>query len=145
MATLRVQIDDLATQAALDQIRARLGNLQPFYKEVGEALVRSTDQRFRDERAPDGTPWAPLAEATLKRKERLGKILKILQQDGFMRGTIIYRETAQQVEVGTIQPYAKYHQFPNKRMPDPKNRPFLGISPQDERAIARLAREYLDI
>ena len=37
---------------------------------MGEHMINTTRERFRDEKAPDGTPWAPLSETTLKRKKR---------------------------------------------------------------------------
>jgi phage virion morphogenesis protein len=108
--------------------------------DIGEYMLRQTDNRFRNEEAPDGTPWAPLATATLERKARRGKIRKILQEEGNLRTTLSYRASAQEVELGSIQPYSTYHQFGTSRM---VARPFLGVSDEDREEIEAIVADWV--
>lgn len=71
-----------------DMIARSIGNIQdmsPVMKPFAEYMVKQTDDRFRNETAPDGSGWVPLAAATRARKSKLNKIDKILQQDGYLR------------------------------------------------------------
>ena len=60
-------------------------------REVGEYMLLSTDQRWEQEVAPDGTPWPKNALWVSERKKRLGRINKILQDTGRLRSSINYR------------------------------------------------------
>jgi phage virion morphogenesis protein len=136
----RIRLDTVVAQKSLTQLRQKLGDLQPVMANIGESMVRATDNRFRDERAPDGSAWAPLAAATLKRKQRKGKILKINQETGNLRGTIIYQASGNSVEIGSVLPYSQYPQYGTRRH---RARPYLGTSDQDLQAIQEIINRYI--
>ena len=63
----------------------RITDMTPAMKGFAEYMVLQTEERFKNEEAPDGSGWQPLKPATIARKEELGQIDKILQQDGYLR------------------------------------------------------------
>ena len=69
-----IRIDDREVQAAFSRLLQAGEDLTPAMRANGEHIINTTRERFRDEEAPDGTPWAPLSETTLKRKKRTERI-----------------------------------------------------------------------
>ena len=98
-------------QRALGLLGQAAKNVRPALEDIGEMLLRSTDNRFEAEKDPDGQPWAPLSPEHLAYKEEKGFNLKILQMRGHMRGTIIWKVSGQTLIVGTNRVYAGIHQF----------------------------------
>ena len=145
----------------LGQLQATLRKMQavqmpPIARQIGEALVSSTIRRFGEQKAPDGTPWQPLAAATVapraKDYGKRGKIKKgaearlqgrkILIQSARLRNSISARVGGSKVAVGTNVVYARIHQFGGqagrgKKVRIPA-RPYLGISRDDQEEIARI-------
>ena len=154
-ATIRVELDDAETRAALNRLVAAGGDLTPAMREIGEHLLNTTRQRFTDEQDPAGVPWAPLSEHTKRRKRRNAD--KILTESGALRGHgLVYRAGRDEVEVGSPLIYAGTHQFgadkgafgsTGRGLPIPWGdipaRPFLGLSDDDEGAILRILTDHL--
>ena len=80
-----IDINDAEIQAELKKLAAKLGDLTPFFKDVGETLLNSTRERFRTQTAPDGTAWAALSPAYRARKPSHKD--KPLTLSGVLRGT----------------------------------------------------------
>lgn len=139
-AALEITLDDAELRAALKQLAAKLDNLQPFFRDIGETLLNSTRERFRAQTAPDGTPWIGLSPryAARKRKNRD----KILTLDGRLRGTLAKFADAESLRIGTPLIYGATHQFgrPEANLPA---RPFLGLSEADRQDILDALAEYL--
>ena len=66
--SVTLTVDDAQVKAALARLTQALGDLAPALRDVGESLLRATDQRYRAERGPDGTPWPQLSDITLLRR-----------------------------------------------------------------------------
>lgn len=77
--------DDEELQELIKSSIGRVEDMTPVMKSFSEYMVTRTDDRFKAEEAPDGSGWQALAPVTVARKERLHKIDKILQQDGYLR------------------------------------------------------------
>ena len=157
-----IRIDDREVQLAFNRLIQAGEDLSPAMRAIGEHMVNTTRERFRDEKAPDGTPWAPLSEVTLKRKKR--NVDKILTERGYLSGTIAYREGPDFVEIGSSRIYASTHQFgaakgefggvrtslPGRSFFQPipwgdiPARPFLGVSDEDSAAIADAVLDHID-
>ncbi|MDQ5911207.1 MAG: hypothetical protein QG599_3304 [Pseudomonadota bacterium] len=136
-----IHINDAALRSALRQLRATAGDLQPVFRDLGEALLISTRDRFATFTSPSGAGWAALSPAYQKRKPQNKN--KILTLRGYLRGTLDYQVTPQALLVGTPnQTYAATHQFgaPNRNIPA---RPFLGISAHDRQTIDDTLRDHL--
>lgn len=67
-ATVAITVDDAAVKAALERLTAALQSPAAALRDVGEYLLRSTDEHFRRQAGPDGTPWPQLADITLMRR-----------------------------------------------------------------------------
>ena len=143
---------------ALDLTERAGRDPRPLLKGLGEVLVAGVDERFQKEEAPDGTPWAKLSEPYRNWKMLKGRIQKILQSTGIMRGTINYRVIgSDNLAVGSPMEYAAIHQFGKpgraiirphgKKTPIPGTgtpaRPFLGISSNDKSGIDRALKSWI--
>lgn len=104
MSGISITIDTVNLRASLDKLQGRMGNLQPLFEGIGQAVVSETTERFRDETAPDGSKWQPSQRAA-----NTGG--KTLTHHGHLRDSITYRAGAESVEVGTNRIYAAIHQF----------------------------------
>jgi phage gpG-like protein len=166
MASIRVDYDDRELRRGLRRVSAYLDNLQPFHDDVGAYVERSTDDRFRTETGPDGTPWRSLANSTLATKRNR----KTLQETGKMRDSLSYTANAREAIVGFSDKKARWHQLgTNPYTIEPRRasllrfmgangpvfarrvnhpgllaRPMLGISYNDEREILAIARDHVE-
>ena len=153
-ATLHVEVDDARVRAALDRLQAAGTDLRPVMEDVGEYLLRTTRERFRDQEDPDGAPWAPLSPAYRARKRR--KQNMVLTLDGYLGGGLTYRADSDSVVVGSPSIYAGTHQFGAKKgafgatsrgspIPwgDIPARPFLGLSSADESEVVDIILNHL--
>lgn len=140
-AFIQIDIDDRQVTAVLTELIARGEDLKPALREIGEYLDLAHRERWDRERAPDGTPWAPLKPATQARKKRnAGKILVL---DGYLRDQLRYQASSDRLEFGTDRVYGATHQFGRPEAGIPA-RPFLGLSEEDERQVLEILTEYLE-
>ena len=153
-ARIEVTVDDAEIRRVLAKLSGAVKDMSPLMHSIGEHLLNTTRERFVDQKAPDGTPWAPLSEATKRRKRRNRD--KVLTERGFLRGNLAYRADATSVRVGSPSIYAGTHQFGAERgvfgttgrgrpVPwgDIPARPFLGLSDADRDEVLRLAERFL--
>lgn len=151
-AMLDVIIDNSQIGKALDELARRLDDFTTPLNDIGEYLHQSTDERFRQKVAPDGTPWAPLSAVTLARKKGPG----ILREKGTLQDTLRKQVNATELNFGTDRPYGAVHQFGQKKGASGqfgKDRPipwgdipareYLGLSGVDEIEIALIIQGYL--
>lgn len=145
----RITIDYNSQSVALvlDQLVAQAADLQPAMMEIAEYLHERTRDHFDNQEAPDGTPWAPLADSTKARKQAQGvPINKILHgQTLNLRDTIFpfYSSTEAGVSTGPgTEAYAATQHFGDaKRNIEP--RPVMGISEADEQEVIAILEQFL--
>lgn len=128
-----ITYSDQALRQQLQRIERQTRDLTPLMQRFGEALLLSTDERWEQEIAPTGVPWKPNTPYTIAQKRSQGRILKILQSTGRLRGSIAYRAERDRVVVGTNVSYAAKNQA---------TRPFLGISESDRVNLQAEAQAY---
>ncbi len=147
---------------ALSESIRRGQDLTPAMRSIGDALVNSTRERFRNEEAPDGTRWAELSDVTKKRRKYPGK--NILTQEGFLGGASINSDAGPDwVEVGSSSVKANVLHFGAKagefggvrtalpgrnffqKIPwgDIPARPFVGLSDADGDIVRREILDYI--
>jgi len=139
---------------ALNELLRRTGDLEPAFEKIGEYLLKSHDDRWRREEAPDGSKWAALSPATKALKAKNAD--KILVLEGDLRGSLVYQTSHHSLFFGTNKVYGAVHQFGAEQgefgrtqrggpIPwgDIPARPFLGLSDEDEMEIAEIVRGYL--
>lgn len=107
---LEVAFDTSLTGKALSDLIERLDDLTTPLNDIAEYLHQSTDDRFRQQVAPDGSPWAPLAPSTLARK----KGNKILRDKGTLQDTLRHSVSNNELSFGTDRPYGAIHQLGGK-------------------------------
>ncbi len=108
---VEVTVDDRQLRAVMSQLLARGRDLEPAFKSIGEMMLRSTDQRFKNQVDPEGAPWLPIDPEWRDEKRRRGHIQKILQMRGRLRGSIAYKASNDRVAVGSNVVYAAIHQL----------------------------------
>lgn len=134
-----VKLDPANGQAvarALIGMQLRMQDLRPVLRDIGAAMLTSTQRRFEDEQGPDGAGW----EATL----RGGAILR---DTGRLYQSLTYAASAHQVEIGTNTVYARIHQLGGQTgrghaltLPA---RPFLGMDAEDETEALAIVQDYI--
>ena len=158
MVGARINIEVTGVEAAekrLAELAEAGHDLSPAMQGIGEYLLRATQDRFRDERAPDGAPWQPLSEATRRRKRRNKN--RILTESGHLGGpSLSYRASPSELLLGSSAVYAGTHQFgaeegsfgaTSKGGPIPWGtipaREFLGLSDADGAKVENIVRDFL--
>lgn len=145
--TIISKIDDREILKALDRLHAKAGRLAPAFKNIGEVVLRSTQDRFSSQTDPDGRPWQRLKASTIAGKAKRGHSDKILRQRGYLADLIRYRASERLVRIGTNRIYGALHQFGGKagrgRKVSIPARPFLGISRQDRERILEVVADHL--
>lgn len=154
MAGVRMRVEAVGLGQLREELAgfaARGGDLTPAMRSIGEALLTETRERFRAGKDPRGQPWAPLSEATKRKKKRNKE--KILIYRGHLLGTLaIGQVTGKSVEIGSTRIYGGTHQFGAAKgsfgapIPwgDIPARPFLGLSRQSTASIARIIARHIE-
>lgn len=135
-----IEYDGEAVRQMLLELSGRIGNLYAPMSNIGEYMLKATDDRFEQEVDPDGAPWRPDSPYTLRLKRENKRILKILQSTGRLRGSIAYLADETSVTVGTNVSYAPDHQLGINGV---AQRSFLGVSEGDEAAILGILEDYI--
>ncbi len=148
--TLDVGIDGAeALIRRLNNLDLDDGQLKSLHSTLGETGVTQTKERFRDQKSPDGKPWPKSKRAEGEGGQTLtGKAADL-------KNSINYKPSSREVEVGTSKVYAAIHQFGGVIKPKKGKflvfeiggkkifaksvtmpaRPFLGISPANEKEL----------
>ncbi|WP_292999587.1 phage virion morphogenesis protein [Nevskia sp.] len=143
------QLADLS--AAIARYEQLVAAPEPLLDTIGQLLANSTEKRFDERTAPDGTPWAPVSEDYARRKQagRATKRSAVVSDPGQvleltldLRRLVRHQVVGDELLVGSDRPYAATHQFGRGGIPA---RPFLGVSPEDEREIGQIVRHYLQL
>lgn len=92
-------------QAAADA----LGSPAPLLRDIGEALLHSTQDRFTSQTDPEGNAWAPLSPRYQRRKKYNAS--KILTRRGHLRNTLAIQADDTEVAVGSNRAYAARMHF----------------------------------
>jgi len=153
---IEVEMDSAEARQLLNELKTRLGDLGPVLEAVGQITQSGTQQRFVDQRGPDGQAWAPLSAVTLARRRKAGRGAQILRDTGRLMNSISYRVGGESVSVFTNVIYAGTHQYGARKgaygrtrrgAPIPWGhipaRPFLGYSSEDNEAVIEVLQGYL--
>lgn len=143
---IEINVTDDAVLQALQEARQRSDNLEPAYKSIGEMLVASTQQRFRDKKDPEGPPWERLSDVTVFRKghnrQLEGESRQLVRQ-------IFYDASGDGVEVGSPLEYAAMMHFGGRQAEfshlwgDIPARSFVGVSADDRDRIIEILQDLL--
>lgn len=106
MTGVSITIDTVNLRASLHKLQGRMGNLQPLFDGIGQAVVSETLERFGKEEAPDGSKWQKS-----ERAKRDGRLTLTGRPGGHLRSSINPHARPDGVVVGTNMIYAAIHQF----------------------------------
>ncbi len=119
-AFLEFTLNDDPVMQGLARLEAGVEDAQPLLRQIGAYGVRSTQERFLSETAPDGARWAPLNPAYAELK---GGGYNILFKSGALMNSMNSRAGLNEVSWGSPMIYAAVHQF--GATIKPKNAPAL--------------------
>lgn len=148
---LEVKGDKVAI-AKIDELSDRAGDLQPVFRAAGEIIAKGLKRQFETRGAylgGKGTPWKPLAAATVERKSRQGLPADVLVAAGALAASLtggkghVLRIAKTQVRVGTKDFKARFHQGGTSQ--GEPARKLVGIAKNDREAIFRLVRKHLTV
>lgn len=154
MITLKIEGD-----ASLAQALARLSDNQQrrdLMDQIAAYGVSSTQQRFLDEKGPEGTPWKQS-----RRAKKFGG--KTLSNKGHLLGSLTGSATPHSASWGSNKIQAAIHQFGGIIRPKNKKalafagidglvitkkvtmpaRPYLGVNQQDREEIVATAHDWM--
>lgn len=136
---VEITVADAEIRQALEQLQAKLGDLTPVFRDLGEALKISHRERFSRGVGPDGQPWPELSpgyRATKKKNKD-----KKLVLDGWLR-ELHYQAAPDALRIGTDRLYGATHQFgdPARHIPA---RPFLGLDEAEQAHVLDVLAEWL--
>ena len=152
MAGVRIRVEARGADEvsrALRRLADAGANLDDPLREIGEVLLVSHKDRFRQERSPDGTPWKPLSEAYAARKAAKRPGRPMLVFDDLLRGGLRYDVGGGELRLGTDRPYGARHQFGfegpdslGRKIRTPA-RAWLGLPDEDEDRVLAIIFDYL--
>lgn len=148
---LKVEINDAAIARAFKTLEMSIVNTGSVMAEIGENMLRSTQDRFRAGVTPEGTPFAPRSPVTLGRyKETRTKHRKTpLWRGGDLYRTINMQYDDEAAAIGSNAVQAAMMHFGGTRSEHPNLwgdipvRPFLGLSEQDRSDVVEVVHEWL--
>lgn len=147
-ALVNVKIDDTEMRDLFDRVMQHMKDMTPVMREIGEIEHESVMRNFQEHRAPDGTPWKPLAESTRRQRAKRGRSDKdILIFNRILMGSLHPQAYPDRMELGTNIVYAAIHQFGGMagrghsvKIPE---RTFLGVRDDDWPEIKATVADYL--
>lgn len=160
------KLDDKEVLAMLGRLQRRIGNLRPVMTRIGALYERQVLENFKNQSAPDGTPWAPLSAATMMlglgrkkgftksgglsaRGKRYLQGKRILRESGDLEGSIHFQADRDSVTIGSSSsiPYAAIQQLGgkagrNKKVTIPA-RPYLAMNRGENLELAEQDRAWI--
>lgn len=149
MAGVRIDIkyEDEVVTMRLEELIRRVADPQPALREIGEALLISTRERFAAGKlhGPDGEKWVPLNAKYLarKRRKKKDKADLILTYEGTLKDQLSYQLDEYDLLLGSAEVYAATHQFGDSTRGIPQ-REFLGLSDEDATEIQEIITDHLE-
>lgn len=152
---IRIDYNDRDAMTLLNTLRQRLGDIPTVMDAVGQIYLSGAQQRFVDQRDPQGQPWQALSPVTLARRRKAGRGAQILRDTGVLMNSLSYKTAGNTVTVFTADIRAGTHQYGakkgqygrSKRGPIPWGdipaRPFLGLNQSDNDAVLEALQGYL--
>ena len=154
MTTIKIDVQDGGTEAALQALAAKFQNAQPVLQGIGESMVERIKHRFDTSSGPDGAAWQANSATTLamlarrlgnsyrkkdgalnkKGVERLAVKKPLIGESGDLRRQIVAVASGSELVVSATPIYAAMQHFggttsPSSWIPNAKipARPFMPI------------------
>ena len=137
-----------AIERAIQELINKGDDLTAPMKSIGEEMINRTQQRFRDKEAPDGTPWAPNAPSTEKRKGH-GRVLE--GESKQLAKQFSYSASSEGVEWGSLMVYAAMQNYGGTKAEFPHlwgdipSREFIGLNDDDEDEVLGILADHFSL
>lgn len=126
-------INSKPVEKALGNFQASLADQSPALRRVADDFREMIARQFSSEGRAEGTPWAPLAPSTLRRRRPGSTGAPILQSSGALLRSLtapgapghVEQLEDQSLAIGSSLPYALFHQTGTRRIPA---RPMIVLS-----------------
>lgn len=136
---LDISVHTKDVEQAFVRLQHAAAHMQLVFADIGEYMLRSTDERFREGVDLAGHQWQPLSPEYLARKPKNQD--KVLVLSGhLMNNSLVSKPSAIGLLFGSNSIYAATHQFGRDGIP---KREFIGLSTADERDILEIIGDYL--
>jgi len=134
------ELDGLAK--LLEKAKLSSSDRMQLLRNIGAEVEAQTQERFDEQKSPEGKTWQDLAEKTKKYYARKfpGMRRSLLVGEGGLRDSIESQVDDWSVLVGATKVYAATHQFGRGKIPA---RPYLGISTSNAEEIMAIAQQFL--
>lgn len=163
MTDARIVVDDQAVREGLARLGRAAARPEAALKNIALHLVQSTVERVRQERSPDGQPWAPLNPDYAAAKRGPGMLREMGNAGGMIASLSWELLGGSSVEVGTNRVYARIHQLGGVIRPKRADhlvfrlggrtvvarqvtipaRPWLGVSVDDQVEILAIVEHFI--
>lgn len=143
-----INLDTRDIETALKRLEWAVGDVRPALKNIGEALLKSTDQRFADQQTPEGDDWKENAPATIGIKG-FDSPLVGAERNFTLRGENHYQLDGDTLIVGNTMKYAAMQQFGGQKSEFPHlwgdipARPFIGLSDADRETLIEIISDHI--
>jgi phage virion morphogenesis protein len=140
---IKIQYNDLEVRQALNKLIQKGSDLTPAMRAIAGVFRDGAEQAFATETAPDGTPWEPLSEKTIKARAKKGTWPgKILTEKGQLASSITSLFGNDFALIGSNKKYAATQQFGRATANIPA-REFLGVAQDDKDEILAILQDHL--
>lgn len=138
---LKIEFNRTIVSSALQKAIEVLGDVRPLMADIGEHLLISHRERFRDQVSPAGEKLEKLSPAYRAQKKKNQN--RVLTLEGLLGGTLRYSPSGDGLLFGTDRKYGAVHQFgfPDRGIPA---RPWLGVSDSDAEEIVAITQDHLN-
>ncbi|HBN61409.1 MAG TPA: phage virion morphogenesis protein [Halomonas sp.] len=146
MITINANTD--AIERAIQELINKGDDLTAPMKSIGEEMINRTQQRFRDKEAPDGTPWAPNAPSTEKRK---GHDRVLEGESKQLAKQFSYSASSEGVKWGSLMVYAAMQNYGGTKAEfahlwgDIPSREFIGLNDDDEDEVLGILADHFSL
>lgn len=156
---IRYELKNDEITGALERVAAALTDMTSLMDDIGDDMVKSTEDNFNALQAPDGTPWAPKSQATLDAYARrgIGHLTRPLHGNSLALSTTINYQAGPDsvswgsnvIQAAVMQLGARKGEFGTasngSSIPwgDIPARPYIGIGEEDQVNILAATERYL--
>ncbi|PAT26521.1 phage virion morphogenesis protein [Klebsiella quasipneumoniae] len=109
MSGVTLTFDAQDALSRLWDARTEMMRPAPLLRSMGERLLEFHQQRFQEQKSPEGIEWAALKPRYQRRKRKNAN--QILTRDGYLKNTLRWQVNADELLFGTDRVYGAIHQF----------------------------------
>lgn len=109
MSGVTLTFDAQDALSRLWDARTEMMRPAPLLRSMGERLLEFHQQRFQEQKSPEGIEWVALKPRYQRRKRKNAN--QILTRDGYLKNTLRWQVNADELLFGTNRVYGAIHQF----------------------------------